>query len=276
MTESAPPGAGPLAMPEPWSLVASGYAATTSHFLEAFSEAGLSRLEFDRETQIVDIACGPGTTALPLAPQVASVTCVDFSAAMLDELRAKAKLQGATNIVTCEADGQALPFDSGSFDVAISMFGLMFFPDREKGLSEMHRVLKPGGQALLSSWAPVDCSPLTQLVMAALQPEDAPSRPSPQPSGLELRETFAQEMAAAGFAGIDIRAVTRALDVSSPEQFWRDTVAGIAPVALMKNSMGEDEWASVEALAVKRTAERLGSWPTTLTSTAWIATARKQ
>ena len=266
---------GPLALPGPWSMVAAGYSATTRQFLQTFSEAGLARLDFDHETQVIDIACGPGTTALHLAPFVSHITCVDFSTAMLDELRNAAASDGVANLEIREADGQDLPYEAGRFDVAVSMFGLMFFPDRQRGFSEIHRVLKPDGQALVSSWAPVDRSPLTQLVMAALQPEGASLPPPPRPSGLELRDTFSQEMISAGFSDVDIRAVTRALDVSSPEQFWQDTVAGIAPVALMKNSMSEDEWASVEALAVKRTAERLGSWPTTLTSTAWIATARK-
>jgi ubiquinone/menaquinone biosynthesis C-methylase UbiE len=71
--------------------------------------------------------------------------------------------RGIANIKTCLMDGQALEFGDNTFDFAYSIFGLMFFPDRLKGFREMHRTLRPGGRAAVTSWAPVEESPLMQL-----------------------------------------------------------------------------------------------------------------
>lgn len=270
------PASNPLAMPDPWSAVAEGYSATTRGFLAEFSEAGLARLSYDTSSKVIDVACGPGTTALPLAPRVAHITCVDFSAAMLEELRLAASGAGVANLDIVEADGQALPFADGSFDIALSMFGLMFFPDRGKGFGELFRVLKPGGQALVSSWAPASQSPLMRIVSSALRDDSAPVEPKPFHAGLEVRENFECEMTAAGFVDVEVAAVTRFIDVKNPEEFWRDTVRGTAPIVMLKNSMSTDEWAAVEELALTRIRKDLGATPTTLGSTALLAVGRKR
>jgi SAM-dependent methyltransferase len=267
--------AGPLASPEPWNLVAEGYQQTTRKFLEAFSRSGLAMLRYDGETRAIDIACGPGTTTLLMSPSVHHVTSVDFSAAMLDELRRNVAAVNATSVEIVEADGQALPFADNSFDVGISMFGLMFFPDRSKGFAELFRVLSPGGQALVSSWAPAEQSPLIRTVFAALQPEDASAPDLSRLSGLEDREVFEAEMHEAGFADIRIEAVTHALAVDSIEEFWRDTVRGTAPIALMKRRSGAEEWGNIERRALERLRTALPKLPTTLAATAYLALGRK-
>jgi SAM-dependent methyltransferase len=265
----------PLATPDPWSLVAKGYSATTRQFLAEFSEAGLARLSYGPDSRVIDVACGPGTTAIPLAPEVNRIVCVDFSATMLEELRLAAEQAGVTNIDALEADGQALPFDDATFDIGISMFGLMFFLDRRKGFAELHRVLRTGGQALVSSWAPASKSPLMQTVMAALRDDNAPPAPVPAPSGLEVPENLEREMTQAGFADVEVFPVTRAVDVTTPEQFWRDTVRGTAPVAMLKRSMSDDDWANIEERAIARITAIIGPSPAALTSTAWLAVGRK-
>ena len=272
---SAERPAGPLASPGPWDLVASDYAQITRKFLEAFSISGLAMLRYDTSTRVIDIACGPGTTALMLAPMVRHVTAVDFSTAMLDELRCNVAATKATNVELAGADGQALPFDDASFDLGISMFGLMFFPDRAKGFAELHRVLAPGGQALVSSWAPASQSPLMRIIFTALQPDDAPAQTPGLLSGLEDKEIFENEMRAAGFADVRIEAVTHGVVVENVEQFWHDTVRGTAPIALMKRHAGADEWAAIEQRALRRLRDVLPQLPTTLTSTAYLAVGRK-
>jgi SAM-dependent methyltransferase len=191
---------------------------------------------------------------------------------MLDRLRLNVAGAGVANVEVHQTDGQALPFPDGSFDLAVSMFGLMFFPDRAKGFSELRRVLRPGGQALVSSWAPASRSPLMRTMMAAFRPDDT-ATDEPPPSGLEDPLVFEREMRAAGFAQVGVVPVTHALEVRTAEEFWRDAVRGTAPIALMKHRMHQEEWSEIERLALDRIRRALPELPTSLASTAYLAVA---
>lgn len=269
-------GASPLASPDPWNLVADGYEAITRPFLTQFSRSGLAKVGYDTRTRAIDIGCGPGTTALLLAPAVEHVTCVDFSPGMLEQLQRNADAARAANLDIVEADGQALPFADGSFSLGISMFGLMFFPDRRKGFAELHRVLACGGQVLVSSWASADRSSYTQAIIAALQPDDAgPQEPRPL-SGLEDPAVFEAEMREAGFSDVAVEAVEHGIEVVNVERFWDECVRATAPLTQMKHHSPAEEWAETERAALGRLRRRFGDrLPMTLTATAWIATGRK-
>src|SRR5690606_1746666 len=158
---------------------------------------------------------------------------------------------GIENVHVREADGQALPFAAGSFDAAFSMFGLMFFPHRERGFAELHRVLRPGGVAVVSSWAPVDQSPLMTLMFGALRAAD-PTRAAPQTNWLSLEnpEVFVRELEGAGFSDVRVQAYTHRLEVEDVEQFWDAMVRSSAPLVLLKNRLGPEEWKRQSALAL--------------------------
>lgn len=257
-------------------MVVDGYEEITRPFLAQFSQSGLAKLHYGTQTRAIDVACGPGTTTLMLAPAVRNVTCVDFSARMLEQLRRNASAAGVRNIDVVEADGQALPFADNSFGLGVSMFGLMFFPDRKRGFAELHRVLTPGGQALVSSWAPIAQSPGMKIVFAALQREDTLDQPPARLSGLEDPTVFEAEMSEAGFIDIRVEATTHGEQVNDAENFWHEMVRAAAPLAMLKRNSSAEEWAILERRAIDRITRQLaGQLPTTLLSTAWLATARK-
>jgi SAM-dependent methyltransferase len=173
------------------------------------------------------------------------------------------------------ADGQALPFAGGLFDAAFSMFGLMFFPDREKGFAELHRVLVPGGVAVVSSWAPIARSPLMQLMFGALCAAD-PSRAAPQTNWLSLEnpEVFERELTAAGFRDVSVRPVTHSVPVASAEQFWDVTTRSSAPLVLLKNRLGAAEWRRQSEVALAHLRERVKE-PSSLSTTAYLGFGRR-
>eukprot|EP01133_Synstelium_polycarpum_P013715 gene13715-16169_t len=109
-----------------------------------------------RPLKCLDVACGSGALTLPLAERVLQVpgslvTAVDFSKDMINILTKRTEERGLA-VDIHEMDGMNLILPSNEYDHTFSVSGLIFFPDRIKGLSEMHRVLKPGGTALIVAW----------------------------------------------------------------------------------------------------------------------------
>ena len=90
---------------------------------------------------------------LAAARRFAHVTSTDYVPALLEGGRRRAEAEGLS--VTFEAaDAEALPFPTGSYDVVLSTFGVMFAPDHAKSSNEMLRVCRLGGRIGLASWTP--------------------------------------------------------------------------------------------------------------------------
>ena len=262
----------PLAAPEPWELVAEGYAAEAPFLMRGFSLRALELLEPFPAAHVVDVAAGPGTLSLEIAARVAHVDALDFSARMLASLTARMQASGIENVQTHVGDGQALPFADQQYDLGASMFGLMFFPNRLRGYAELLRVLKAGGRAVVSSWQPIEDSPLISLMFSAIRAIE-PSWPAPKkdPLGLENSEVLAAEMRAGGFADVRIVPHTESLTPESAEALWAGMARSSAPLALLRRRLGEEEWARRVPAALAVLDRGLTSGGRELSTTAWLA-----
>lgn len=265
-----------LSTSDPWNLVAGGYSETTMQVLAQYAETAIAHAKLKPGATVLDVACGPGTLALMVAKNAEFVHGIDFSEEMLSIFRQKAAHFGLNNIGFHHGDAQELPYLDGMFDAAFSMFGLMFFPDRRKGFSEIHRTLKPGGSVCVTSWGPVNRSPAMSTMFGALR-AIKPDLPEPQRAveSLENPEVFERELQEAGFADVKVTCVTKAFPVESIEAFWETMVRGSAPVMMLKNSMGDAVWRGKQKLAIKYLEGEIPSTPTTLTSDAWLGFGRK-
>jgi demethylmenaquinone methyltransferase/2-methoxy-6-polyprenyl-1,4-benzoquinol methylase len=113
---------------------------------------------------VLDVATGTGDMAILLARRLprSRVTGVDISAGMLEIGQQKiARLKLGDRITLQPGDSEALPFATNSFDAITVAFGVRNFENLEKGLLEMHRVLKPGGKLVILEFSqpriPVVC-----------------------------------------------------------------------------------------------------------------------
>lgn len=103
--------------------------------------------------RVVDLATGTGNAALLAARLGAVVTGVDAAPRLVGVARERAEHEGldASFVV---GSFEALPFERAAFDVALSVFGLIFASDPDRAFGEMMRVLRADGRALLSAWVP--------------------------------------------------------------------------------------------------------------------------
>ncbi len=98
------------------------------------------------DARVLDIGCGPGWPALPLAAHVAEITAVDASALALDLAARNIESRGLTNVFLVRARADDLPFPPASFDAVTACEVLDVVPDPQALAREMFRVLKPGGR----------------------------------------------------------------------------------------------------------------------------------
>lgn len=261
----------------PWNLVADGYAEVTMKLFRVYNLAALELVKPNTTDKIIDIACGPGTLAMEAYPLVDTIHATDFSESMLGILDNTIQEKGINNITTHCCDGQQLPYGDEEFDAAFSLFGLMFFPDRNKGYKEILRVLKPGCKAVISSWLPLVESNGQKLIFDTLRHiNPAVPKPGKVLDSLENPDFFQTEMEQAGFKEVKIHKVTGDMEYKgNPDEFWNEMVRGAAPITAYKNSMNQEMWQEKCQHAADYIRQQLGTTPTTLFAHAWLAEGTK-
>jgi SAM-dependent methyltransferase len=134
-------------------LWASGDYPSAGRFLADAGRLAAETAKLTSGDLVLDIGCGDGNAAIPAARTGARVTGLDLTPELLEAGRGAAAEAGV-QIDWVEGDAAELPFDSETFDVAISVFGCMFAPDHRAAASEIARILKPGGRMVVCAWTP--------------------------------------------------------------------------------------------------------------------------
>jgi ubiquinone/menaquinone biosynthesis C-methylase UbiE len=135
---------------EQFNANAVNYAASLVH---RFGPSLPKMLEFAKVTKndvVLDVATGTGNTALTFAKEAKFVTGVDIAEGMLEQARTRAFEDGVTNIEFVTGSAEALPIKDSSFDIVTSRHAPHHFHDVPQFLSEVHRVLKPGGRFVMA------------------------------------------------------------------------------------------------------------------------------
>lgn len=174
------------------------------------------------DAHVLDVATGTADLAIAIArthPD-ARVTGIDPSSGMLTVGREKARTANlASRVDLVSGDAQALPFADASFDGATIAFGIRNVPDRDLGLREMRRVLRPGARLVVLELAEPDAGllgPLARWHVHTVVPaigawlSGAPEYDYLQRSIAKFpsRAVFAEMMGAAGFAHVEASSLT--------------------------------------------------------------------
>jgi SAM-dependent methyltransferase len=102
---------------------------------------------------VLDVACGNGNATLAASRAGTTAVGIDYVPELIESARDRAVAEGL-DAQFHVGDAEALPFDDGEFDAALSVFGSMFTPDHRRTAAEMLRVTRPGGRIALASWTP--------------------------------------------------------------------------------------------------------------------------
>lgn len=137
-----------------WDRAVSHYQTYWREQLRPAHERVVAAAELHPGQHVIDIACGTGLVTLPAAMAVGPdghVLATDLSQKMLDDTVRRARLAGLANVEVLRCDAEQLDA-TGPFDVALCSLGLMYVPSPPAAMSEMRRVLRSGGVAVVSTW----------------------------------------------------------------------------------------------------------------------------
>lgn len=163
--------------PKHRALWASGsYATVAADLIPTLGARLVEAAEIRAGERVLDIAAGTGNASVPAAAAGASVVASDLTPELLDVGRA-----AHPEIEWVEADAQALPFETGEFDVALSCVGIMFAPFHERAAGELRRVVRPGGRIALLNWTPQG---FVGQLFATMKPFAPPPPPGASPAPL--------------------------------------------------------------------------------------------
>jgi SAM-dependent methyltransferase len=133
-----------------WS---SGDYAKIGTTLQIVGETLAEAMDLRPGSRVLDVAAGNGNASLAFARRWCDVTSTDYVDTLLSRGRARAEAEDL-DIAFQLADAENLPFGDGTFDAAVSTYGVMFTPDQDKAASELIRICKPGGKIGLANWTP--------------------------------------------------------------------------------------------------------------------------
>ena len=145
-----------------------------------FGSLLVERAQLSPGHRVLDVAAGTGASLVPAARRVGSsghVIGLDLAPGMVDRLRdvlGQHRIQNAEALV---GDAESLPFQDEHFDAVLCGFGLFFFPDPDRALAEMRRVLRPGGVLAVSTFTRTGSDSMDAIwgLLAAFVPVPTPA-----------------------------------------------------------------------------------------------------
>ena len=227
------------------------WSPTLNQWLGKATDKMLEIANISSGQHVLDIAAGAGEQSITTARKVGSsgyVLATDISANILAYAKQMAQQAGVTNIETKVMDGENLTLEDETFDAVISRVGLIYFPDQQKALKEMLRVLKPGGKVAAIVYSTPEKNkffsvPVSIIRSRAKLPPPLPGQPGPFSLGAAgiIEKAFSQ----AGFKNVQSELVDSPLLLSSAKECVRFEKESFGALHQMMSSLSDAEKESV-------------------------------
>ncbi|HVU50074.1 MAG TPA: methyltransferase domain-containing protein [Polyangia bacterium] len=205
--------------------------------------------------RVLDVAAGAGDQTLQAASRVGpqgSVLATDLSPEILAYAAKEASRAGLRNVETRAMDGENLALDDAAFDVVISRVGLIYFPDQQRALGEMRRVLVPGGRVAAIVYSTAERNGFFSVPVSIVRRHAKLGPPLPgQPGPFSLGGpgVLADAFTRAGFRDVVVEAAPAPLRLSSAAECLRFEQESFGALHQMLSSLdraGRDAaWAEV-------------------------------
>jgi ubiquinone/menaquinone biosynthesis C-methylase UbiE len=228
------------------------------------SEQLVERAGVTAGSRVLDVAAGygePSLTAARVAGPNGKVVATDISAEMLAYGRERAAAAGLDNIEFVQSAAIALDFPAGSFDAAVSRWGIIFDPDGEGAAARVRSFLEPGSRMAIASWGPPERVPFLSLPMGtAMRKLDVPPPPpgTPGPLSRPTPEAIGGLLEGGGFSDVEVEETEVTMQWPSAEEFTTFVREIAPPVSAMiaphPQEVQDETWAAITAAAAEHAA----------------------
>ena len=188
--------------------------------------------------RVLELACGPGAVTLAVAGLVApgEVVASDVAVEMFEAAVARAHAHGFSNVHGRRLDIEEIAEHDATFDLVYCRDGLQFALDPARAVSEIARVIKPGGRAAVAVWAERDRNPWLGLVLDVLSEQlghPVPPPGIPGPFSLGDATMLERLFTDAEFADVRCEELSVPFRARSFDGWWLTTTSLAGPLALL-------------------------------------------
>ena len=268
---------------EVWASVAPGWRTHDAFIAKASAPVSQRMLQLAGLApgkRVLDIAAGTGEPAIPAARMVSpggSVIATDFVEDMLAVAREKAARAGVNNVEFRRVDGETLDFPGASFDAVTIRFGIMFMPEPDRCLREVHRVLRSGGRVALATWAAPDKNAWASIAAGILSKLANAPPPKPGAPGIFAfgdSNRLAGSLQLAGFRDVKVEPVEVVMaDHNSAHEYFTFLLEIAGPLAVLWSQLTPGQQDEARARISEQITGRDGR--VRMTGVAWVAAGQK-
>jgi SAM-dependent methyltransferase len=230
---------------------------TLAKWLGPATETMLDMAHVSTGSRVLDVAAGAGEQTIVTARRVGAdghVLATDISSNILDFAASEAASAGLQNVGIKMMDGENLDeLEADSFDAVISRVGLIYFPDQQKALTGMLRVLKPGGSIGAIVYSTPDKNQFFSIPITIIRKRAAlppPLQGQPGPFSLGAPGVLEEAFRTAGFRDIETRVVSAPVRMTSAAEcvrFERESFGALHQMmASLSESEREETWQEIE------------------------------